>query len=261
MPTRKWVYQLAAAWLLFVAPIGSAAAAPIHAVFLIHEIEYETSTTVPEFAKAELEEKLGWKCTFLIGNDPHDLPGTEILADADLMFVSVRRQALPESQMKYVRAYCESGKPVVGIRTASHAFSVRKNRPPNGVEWPEFDHDILGGNYHGHYDKNPEGSDTSIWSDSDNDHPILQGVSPEKRITASWLYQVQPLAASATPLVRGQVEENPVEPVAWTHTGIYGNRVFYTSLGHPEDFKSENFRRLLTNGIRWAVNDLTIARK
>jgi type 1 glutamine amidotransferase len=42
-------------------------------------------------------------------------------------------------------------------------------------------------------------------------------------------------------------------PVAWTN--VYaGGRVFYTTLGHPGDFQSEAFRRLLENAIRWAID-------
>lgn len=106
---------------------------PVHAVFLLHEVEYETSRTVPEFARAELEEKLGWKCTFLIGDRPHQLPGTEIVEDADVLFISVRRQILPWEQLDPIIKHCKAGKPVVGIRTASHAWILQKRPPKNGV--------------------------------------------------------------------------------------------------------------------------------
>ena len=241
---------------LLLLPVMAFADKPVHAVFLLHEVEYETSRTVPEFARTELEEKLGWKCTFLIGERPNRLPGTEILKDADLLFISVRRQALPESQLAPIRAYCESGKPVVGIRTASHAWTLRKRVPLGGVQWVEFDRDILGGNYHGHYNnKAPDTPRSVIWSKDQLTHPILEGVSREKRITTCWHYQVLPLADTTEVLMWGQYEDNPAEPVAWTNTNIHGGRVYYTSLGHPDDFESEDFRRMLLNGMRWAVGD------
>lgn len=242
--------------LAMVAPMLAHAEKPIHAVFLLHEIEYETTRTVPEFAKAELEDKLGWKCTYLIGERPHRLDGTKILKDADLLFISVRRQALPEKQLAPIREYCESGKPVVGIRTASHAWTLRKDSPLGGVQWVEFDRDILGGNYHGHYNnKAPDTPRSTVWIGEDIKHPILEGVSRFKRNTTCWHYQVQLLGAKTTPLMWGQYLDNPPEPVAWTNINIHGGRVFYTSLGHPDDFASPDFRRMLVNGLQWAIAD------
>ena len=43
------------------------------------------------------------------------------------------------------------------------------------------------------------------------------------------------------------------EPVAWTNAHK-GGRVFFTSLGSPDDFKSPQFRRLLLNGVNWALD-------
>jgi type 1 glutamine amidotransferase len=63
-----------------------------------------------------------------------------------------------------------------------------------------------------------------------------------------------PLATGAQVLLTGRVEgvEQP-EPVAWTYVPATGNRVFYTSLGHPDEFRSPEFRTLLANGIYWAA--------
>jgi type 1 glutamine amidotransferase len=229
---------------------------PIHAVFLIHEREYISAETVPAFAKAELEDKLGWKCSFVIGDRPNQLNGTEVLESADLLFVSVRRQAIPEKQMAPIRAYIEAGKPVVGIRTASHAWTVKKE-VPTGVQWIEFDADVLGGNYNGHYPKDLTPDVSTVWSTEEIDHPIMSGVSREKWSTTSWHYKVRPLAETATPLMWGQYLDNEPEPVAWTNVSKYGGKVFYTSLGHPDDFESKEFRQMLVNGMRWTVGNLT----
>lgn len=226
-----------------------------NAVFVIHEDEYDASKTLPAFAKEALEEKLGWKCTYVQGKEIHNLPGLEVLESADVMIVYVRRQVLPESQLKYIRAHCEAGKPVVGIRTASHAFAGREGRRnPAGVEWPEFDQDVLGGNYTGHHG-NKGDIPTVIWgAEGAKEHPVLGGVTRSKHTTTSWLYQVLPLSKKAVPLMMGQVADRvPVEPVAWTNESTYGGRVFYTSLGHPDDFAVESFRNLLRNGIIWTT--------
>jgi len=251
-----WAPSITSSVFTGMAPFRFAKDERKHAVFLLHEKEYDTARTVPAFAKKELEEKLGWKCTYLFGDGLHSIPGTQVLEDADLLFVSVRRQILPQEQMSYIKAYCESGKPVVGIRTASHAFAERKRNPnTTGIQWPEFDQDILGGNYNGHFNnKSPDSPRSYIWSgEKEMTHPIMTGVTGEKRVTTSWLYKVRPLATTATAIMWGQFEDDEAEPVTWTNTGKWGNRVFYTSLGHPDDFESPDFRRLLSNGIRWAV--------
>ena len=71
----------------------------------------------------------------------------------------------------------------------------------------------------------------------------------------SWLYKTSPLAGTATTLMMGRVgDRQPHEPVAWTNAHTGGARVFYTSLGHQDDFKLPAFRRLLLNGIFWALD-------
>ena len=145
----------------------------------------------------------------------------------------------------------------MGIRTASHAFSLRKRKPASGFEWTEFDKDVLGGNYHDHYNnKAPDTPRSYIWSTAeDAKHPIMKDVTLERRVTTSWLYQVKPLADTASAFMWGQYEDNPPEPVAWTNTNIYGGAVFYTSLGHPDDFASPDFRRMLVNGFQWVLDE------
>jgi type 1 glutamine amidotransferase len=34
---------------------------------------------------------------------------------------------------------------------------------------------------------------------------------------------------------------------------LKGRRIFYTSLGHPDDFQDENFQRLLLNALEWTL--------
>lgn len=254
---KHWAPTITSSAFTGAAPFRFARDDRKHAVFLIYEHEYETKRTVPGFAEKELAQKLGWKCTYLFGDGEHNIPGMKVLQDADLLFISVRRQALPPDQLNEIKAYITAGKPVVGIRTASHAFTLRKNTPSVGAQWTKFDEDVLGGNYHGHYNnKGPKSPRTYIWSTEEaSEHPIMKGVSIKKRVTTSWLYQVMPLADSATPVLWGQFEDNEAEPVAWTNTNRYNGRVFYTSLGHPDDFKDEDFQRMLSNAVLWAVNE------
>src|SRR5262249_49327663 len=122
------------------------------AVFLIGEDEYKTESTLPAFAVKELEP-LGMRCTMAIADpkSPHDFPGAAALDDADLLVLSVRRRAPRSSEMALIRHYIESGKPVVAIRTACHAFDTRGKAPAGHVEWTSFDPDVLGGHYTGHH--------------------------------------------------------------------------------------------------------------
>ncbi len=221
------------------------------AVFLIGEDEYKTDVTLTAFANKELEPA-GIRCTFVIADPktPHDFPGAQALEDADLLVLSVRRRAPKGEQMAFIRKYIDSGKPLVGIRTASHAFDARGKAPPGHVEWKSFDPDVLGGHYTNHYpdDMKPVIEQAS----SKKPHPILDGIETPFPASGS-LYKTSPLAASTTPLLMGRVGKMPLEPVAWVN--LKGpSRVFYTSLGHPGDFDRREFRRLLRNVVFWALN-------
>lgn len=227
-----------------------------HVVFLIGEDEYKTEKTLPLFAEQELAPR-GVRSSCLHSNpeDLNDFPGTETLESADLLFVSVRRRALPKIQLDRLRAFVGSGKPVAGIRTASHAFALRAGSPPPaGHElWPEFDAQVLGGNYQGHHDANLA-TEISV-SPQALGHPILAGLPEIKNLkVGSSLYKNTPLADSATALLTGTVAGFPAEPVAWTNARSGGGRTFYTSLGHIDDFALPEFRRLLVNGVFWALD-------
>lgn len=46
------------------------------------------------------------------------------------------------------------------------------------------------------------------------------------------------------------------QPVAWTREDPRGGgegRVFFTTLGHPFDFREESMRRLSLQGLAWAL--------
>ena len=221
------------------------------AVFLIGEDEYQTEKTLPVFAVKELEP-LGIRCTLAIADpkSPHDFPGVEALNDADLLVLSVRRRAPKADEMATIRRFIEAGKPVVGIRTACHAFDTRGKAPNGHAEWTTFDPDVLGGHYVGHHgnDLKPEISRAA----SDKGHPILAGIETPFTGQGS-LYRVNPLAPSTLPLLIGKIPGHPAEPVAWINAKG-GARIFYTSLGHPGDFQNPAFRMLLRNAIIWALD-------
>ncbi len=231
-----------------------------HLVIVMAEGEYKTDLTLPPFAKANLEED--FRVTLLLANenDRNDIPGLEALKTADVVLLSIRRRTLPEDQLAVIRAYVEQGKPLVAIRTSCHAFCLRNEHPPAGLaEWPDFDPQILGCHYQDHY---PNDVMTYVRvGEQAGDHPIVQGVHSGPWRVFSSLYRVLPLAESTTLLMTGQAADNtPHEPVAWTNRPKNGNRVFFTSLGHPQDFTLPDFVRLLRNGIYWAA-DLPVPRR
>jgi type 1 glutamine amidotransferase len=220
-----------------------------HVVFLVSDDHYGADKTLPAFAQM-LRETYGCHCTILHGQGSSDIPATGELKSADCLVLFIRRLALPKKQLGRVRAYLDAGKPLVALRTASHAFDVRGKAEEGQAEWPEFDPQVLGGNYQGH-GPNDAGTDVAIVADQ-ADHPLLQGVTPANWHSTGSLYYTAPVAANATVLMTGSTGDR-TEPLTWIRT-YNGGRVFYTGLGHPDDFREAPFRKLLLNAIYWAMD-------
>jgi type 1 glutamine amidotransferase len=222
---------------------------------MIGEDEYRTEITLPEFALKDLEPK-GFQVTVVhsAADDKNSFPGLiEALTKADILLVSVRRRTPPRDQLDAVRKFIAAGKPLVGIRTASHAFSLRDAPPPpEHGSWTTFDPEVLGGHYVGHHGVGPK-VELAVTAGAES-HPILRGIDARRILGNGSLYRVIPLGISTTPLLKGAVPNIPIEPVAWTNVVRgSGNRVFYTSLGHPDDFTNPEFRKLLVNGLCWTI--------
>jgi len=110
--------------------------------FLIAEREYQTIISIPEFAESKLAKdyRLAFCHAENEGNQRHILNNSEEIANADLLFVSIRRRAFSKETMHAISKHISSGKSVIGIRTASHAFQLRKEKLLDGhQEWPEWD--------------------------------------------------------------------------------------------------------------------------
>lgn len=222
---------------------------------IVAEDEYKTEETLPEFAAMHLGQH--FRVTIAYGSDSerHQIVSIDDVAAADALLISVRRRWLPEEELELIRQFARSGKPMIGIRTASHPFSMRSGKPPEGYgEWPEFDAQIWGGNYTNHYG-NQLKTDLSI-VESSVEHPIIQAIGlPLSIQPGGSLYRTSPLAAGTSQLILGSVESGKQpEPVAWTYIRADGGRSFYTSLGHVEDFAQTQFQTLLAAGIHWACS-------
>lgn len=229
-------------------------AAPRHVVFIIAEDEYKASESLPKFAQEQLTKLPGFQSTFLKQDrqNKHNIPGMDILREADLVVLYVRRRSLPNAQMQRFKNYLDQGKPLLALRTSSHAWDTRNKGLKNQVEWKTFDPDVLGGNYHGHHGKGTETTISIIPGMSS--HPILSGVEADRLIGKGSLYKASPLKPSAQVILTGTIPDQPPEPILWFHQ--YGkSQVVYTSLGHVGDFAQPAFNRLLLNTIRYLTKD------
>lgn len=217
-----------------------------HIAFVIAEDEYDAHIVLPTFAERHLATA-GHFAFNVLQSDEDEIHGIEQIRDADLVILYVRRRHLPEVQIRAIRNYLSEGKPLIALRTSSHAFET----------WPRFDPEVLGGNYNGHHGNRPP-DDPPTWvrvADGASDHPVVDGLPAEPFRSASWLYRTRPLSDDVTKLMTGWVgASGEPEPVSWVRK--HGeSRVFYTSLGHQKDFEDPAFTRLLYNAIRWAVSD------
>lgn len=247
-----------------------------HVVFVVGDEEYRSEESMPMMARI-LKRELGAKITMCYSTDnlgyidPNRLDhieGLEALKTADLMVMFTRFRALPDDQLKLITDFAESGKPMVGFRTSTHAFLYEDNvsKETYNNEWPTKIFGQQWITHHGHFDDG-EYPLTSVEIIPEKfGQPILNGVEPFKAY--SWLYHVDggdwKLHGDSDPVLRGislksghemkgRLDEFPlVNPVAWTKT-YNGARVFFTTLGHPKDFKDPSMRSLAMNGIYWAL--------
>jgi len=220
---------------------------------------YEAPRTMREFAERELRP-LGHRVTVIDGDKPqmHHFAGlVEALKEADLLVLFSRRRFPPQEQMVAIRAHLAAGKPLLGIRTANHAFLPKPNEvvDPSLAPWPEFTHEVLGGENTGYETKGlPYGVSISRGAESS---ALVKGVNVANIQGYQSMYKVLPLAADATPVLIGTAQAGattPPQPVAWTRA--YGSskaRIFYTSLGAPEDMRSADVNRLLLNAVAWTL--------
>ncbi|MFG0290948.1 MAG: ThuA domain-containing protein [Rhodopirellula sp. JB044] len=252
-----------------------------HIVFLAGDHEYRSEESLPALARI-LAKHHGFKCTVLFNIDPKsgeivagtpsNMPGMEALQTADLAVVFLRFQNLPADQMKHFDEYLQRGGPVVGMRTATHAFQIPKGQPYERYSFKSeaadyklgFGHQVLGQTWVGHYGRNHRQSTRITVLDAMRDHPIVQGVKDVwvqagayvgKPIDGQILTMAQPLEGMTpdSPIV----ESLPPQPSEWTRTYQSADgkdfRVFTSLYGTPEDLTNDGYRRLMINGIFWAI--------
>jgi hypothetical protein len=260
-----------------------------HVVLVSGDEEYRSEETLPQLAKI-LAKRHGFTCTVLFAIDPKDgtinpnvtdnIPGLEKLKTADLMVLFVRWRTLPDDQLKCIIDYVESGRPVVGLRTSTHAVKPGRKGPyakytsDSKVPGYEggFGRQVLGETWVNHHGAHGKEGTRGVIAPGQENHPILRGIEPGSIFGTTDVYTVHlPLPGDCTPLVLGQVTESlepdskpvagkkndPMMPVAWTKTykGESGKvgRVLTTTMGASQDFAFEGTRRMLVNGCYWAL--------
>ncbi len=229
--------------LLLLPAIPSAGEKKPLRVCLIADVsEYEPQKSLAGLQQ-HLEKHHGMVCARAFATTKTELPGLENLDRCDVAILFTRRLELQGEPLEKLKQYCLSGRPLVGIRTASHAIQT----------WLDLDKEVLGGDYKGHFKAGPI-ADIKIASGMKN-HPVLRGVQPFR--SEGSLYKNAKVAPDVDVLLTGSIPEQ-TEPVAWTRLHK-GGRVFYTSLGHQKDFEEPNFVRLLTNALYWTAQRETPA--
>lgn len=221
-----------------VEPPAPAAKAKLRVVLVSGSFEYKSDESLTAFAK-HLEATYPVQCVTVKAKAEKDatLPGLEALAKADVAVFFTRRLQIKGADLERVQQYVADGKPIVGVRTASHGFQ----------NWLLMDGDVFGGDYKGHFGAGVVADVTPV--KAARNHPILKGVAAFK--SNGSLYKNPAVAEDVTVLLRGAIPKQD-EPVAWLRER--GNqRVFYTSLGHPDDFRDPNFVRLLVNALGWTT--------
>jgi type 1 glutamine amidotransferase len=251
-----------------------------HIVLVSGDEEYRSEEALPQLGKI-LAKHHGFKCTVLFAIDPKsgeidpnksNIPGLEALKSADLMIIATRFRNLPEEQMEHIVNYIEAGKPIIGMRTATHAFNGMKgkfakynnNSGEKGYEGG-FGRQVLGEKWISHHGSHGKESTRGILNTQQASHPILRGLKDGEIWGPTDVYGASPLAPS-TVLVHGQVltgmkfddepvkgkKNEPMMPVAWTreHNGA---RIFTTTMGASQDLEAAGTRRMLVNAAYWCV--------
>lgn len=255
-------------------------------VLISGDEEYRSEETLPQLAKV-LARKHGFTCTVLFAIDPKDgtinpnqsdnVPGLEALDSADLMVIFTRFRDLPDDQMRPIEAYLKAGKPAIGLRTATHAFNIKREGPYkswsfNSKTWDGgFGRQVLGETWISHHGQHGKQSTRGLIAPGAESHPILRGIKDGDIWGPTDVYGVRlPLPGDSTPLVVGQVltgmeatdppvegkQNQPMMPIAWTKSyqleGGQPGKVFTTTMGASTDFANEGVRRLLVNACYWA---------
>lgn len=255
-----------------------------HIVLIAGDDEYRSEEAMPMLGKI-LAKHHGFKCTVLFPVNPDsgeiepsfqkNIPGMHNVESADLVILGLRFRNLPDEDMKHFVDYVDSGRPIIGLRTSTHAFRIPKDADSryqhysfNSRDWKGgFGQQVLGDtwiNHHGHHNSQ---SCRGVINAQHEQHEILKGVTDVWGPTD--VYGIRNLPDTANVLLYGQVlqgmspddlpvdgpQNNPMMPLAWTKGFASKSgkvaRIFNTTMGSSTDFESDHLRRLVVNAAYW----------
>jgi Trehalose utilisation len=271
-----------------------------HIVLVSGDEEYRSEELLPQLAKI-LAKEHGFDCTVLFAIDPatgeinpnelKNIPGLEALKSADLLILLTRFRDLPDEQMQHFVDYLNSGKPIIGLRTATHAFKMKSDEKFGKFSYDSktagfeqgFGKQVLGETWVNHHGRHKVESTRALIAPGMESNLILRGIASGEIWVPTDVYGVHlPLSSDCQPLLMGQVQDgmtpdakpvvarndkgkttpnDPMMPVAWTKTftspdagpGAKPARIFTTTMGSAQDMSSEGFRRLLVNATYWCL--------
>jgi Trehalose utilisation len=255
-------------------------------VFLAGDEEYRSEEGLPMLAKI-LAVRHGFDCTVLFSINPAtgdidpdcqtNLPGIQALDSADLCVMQLRFREWPDKDMKHFVDYLNAGKPIIALRTSTHAFQYSRNKHSpyakydwSSSQWPGgFGRQVLGETWVSHHGDHGGESTRGVLNPVFKDQPILRGV------TDLWwpsdVYTVTHLPSDAQVLAWGQVlsgmkpddppvtgpKNNPLMPLVWVREfkGDEGktSKIVTTTGGAAVDLQNEELRRLLVNACYWTL--------
>jgi hypothetical protein len=247
-----------------------------HIVLMAGDEEYRSEEGLPMLAKI-LARRHGFKCTVLFSqdddatinpNNSSNIPGMHLLAEADLAICQFRFRELPDADMKHFVEYLQSGKPIIAIRTATHAFNYTKNKQSpyakyswGSQEWPGgFGQQVLGDTWVNHHGDHGKESARGLIDGTHAKNPILRGV---KDVWGpSDVYGIVRLQPTDTILLHGLTlsgmepgsppnYNKSLMPLVWMRDYKWENgnttRALTSTIGAAVDLQSEDLRRLFIN--------------
>jgi hypothetical protein len=255
-------------------------------VLLSGDEEYRSEEGLPQLARI-LALHHGFECTVLFSQneegiiDPDNssnIPGMHLIGGADLVIMLLRFRRLPDEDMAHLVKFVEAGKPLIGLRTATHAFRYEDDSSSPYAKWSwrnsewqgGFGRQVLGEtwvNHHGHHGKE---STRGVIAAGMEKHAILRGVTDVWGPTD--VYGIRDLPSDAMVLLEGSVragmnpeapavegkKNNPRIPLLWTRErkleGHTTQRIVCTTMGASMDLESAGLRRAIVNGSYWCLN-------
>lgn len=268
-------------WLVFEGKSGPGKGKNV--VLISGDEEYRSEETMPMLGKM-LAEKHGFKCTVLFAIDPAtgeinpkestNIPNVAAVDSADFLILGLRFREYADEDMKHIVDYVETGKPLLGMRTSTHAFNYTKKKDSPYASWSwgangGFGKKVLGETWVNHWGQHGSQSTRGIIEEANKSHPLLTGV--EDLWGPTDVYEVKQLPDDAKVLFRGAVLEGmkpedkpvagkknePMMPIGWvrerkTEKGAT-QKVICTTMGASTDFAAPGLGRFVTNCVYWGI--------